>query len=123
MSADDDIERLFGPTIFSYTDEQAIADGVLVPLMTPAGRDTGHRITANALHELKTYLNDRRDEASLALYVLREILPLLPEAYRCDREEQRFLAVGYDFRVRRDGPLWLTPNEIGGTTLMKREDY
>jgi hypothetical protein len=123
MPEDDDLEQLFGPVIFSYTDEQAVEDGVLIPLRTPAGRDTGHRITASAFDEMKDYLKGSEDDDTVATYVLRELLPLVPMAYRRDREQNEFLAIGYDFRVRSDGPLWLVPNERGGATLMKREDY
>ncbi len=49
--ADDLMHELFGDVIFSYTDGQAIEDGVLIPFI--AGEtDTRHRITRNAWNDL-----------------------------------------------------------------------
>lgn len=55
MQDDDDLLcELFGDVIFCYTDDQAIADGVLIPFVV-AERDTGQRIATNAWHELKEH--------------------------------------------------------------------
>lgn len=127
---DDLLKNLFGPVIYEYTDAQAIEDGVLIPFVA-GSKDTGHRITSNAWHELKEHYraNGYQDYTDRQFYdfFFAELLPLVPEAYR-QWERQGILTTNYDFRVEkynssRSDQLWYIPNEVGGVTTMKPEDY
>lgn len=119
-------DSVFGDVIFRYTDADAVQDGVLVQLQTPAGADTGHRITRNALEELKRYHRDKAEESedSFLRYVLLELLPIAGTAAKL-YEAGGVLKTGYDFSNvgRGQGVLWYLPNEVGGITIMKPEDY
>ena len=48
------LRQLFGEPIYEYGDDQAVADGILVPFVA-SRRDTGHRITRNAFETLKRH--------------------------------------------------------------------
>lgn len=135
MSRDDDperlLEKLFGPVVYSYPDSQAIEDGVLIPFVAN-NRDTRHRMTNNAFHELKQHYKERRaynDYADTDFYrfFFNEFIVLVPYAVR---EYQRggILETDFDFKVGRfsvtkSDRLWYLPNEVGGVTMMKPEDY
>lgn len=60
-------------------------------------------------------------------FYLAELLPLLPEAIRVWRDNVGggILKTTYDFQVTRQdrNVLWYVPNEVGGVTMMKPEDY
>ena len=122
-----DDSGLFGDLIFAYTDDQAIEDGVLIPLRFNR-RDTRHRVTRNAYEALKTYHRDDYDrlgsDHNFRRYLLGELLPLVSCAAQrwCERS---ILKTDYDFRVTNeaDRVLWYVPNEVGGITMMKPEDY
>jgi hypothetical protein len=112
----------------SCTDEQAVEDSVLVPFVAK-GKDTGHRITRNAYEELKRYHLDRGcqtyEEAEFCRFFLTELLPLVPAA-RLRYRQGGILTTNYDFRVsdrKHERVLWYLPNEKGGITIMKPEDY
>ena len=116
--------------VFRYTDDQAVADGVLKRFETPQGHDTRHRITGNAYEELtRHHARAYADygEPEFMRFFLAELLPLVPEAVRVYRDNigGGILKTDYDFRVttRRQDVLWHLPNEIGGVTVMKPEDY
>jgi hypothetical protein len=127
MQDDDDqdtLKDIFGEPIYSYTDRQAVEDGALVPLLTPEGIDTLHRVTATAFGELRRYHGrEQESKDATAIYVLRELLPLVEVAYRTDRQHREFLKTDYRFRVSRNGGLWYVPNEVGGITILRPEDY
>ena len=125
---DDVLNELFGEAISSYTDEQAVGDGTLVPFVA-GGKDTGHRITSNAYEELKRYYLGRGyenyKEAELYRFFFAELLPLVPAA-RLKYRQGGILTTNYDFRVshrKHERVLWYIPNERGGITIMKPEDY
>src|SRR5207253_10922422 len=106
--------------VFSYTDREAVEDGILQPFIVNE-RDTRHRITANAYHELNEHHRPaypKYDEAAFMRFYLAELLPLLPAAFESDRHG-RYLTTDFDFRVvdyrgERDAQLWYLPNEVGG---------
>ena len=52
------LQQDFGGVVFEYRDDQAIADGVLIPLMANK-RDTDHRMTSNAFETLKGHHRQR----------------------------------------------------------------
>lgn len=130
MSEEDSVRELFGEPIFEYTDEQAVADGVLIPFVV-GNRDTRHRITGNAFRTLKEYYSARgyaryRDE-QFGEFFLRELLPLVPEALHVYQHNVGggVLKTDYDFSVtkKRDDVLWYIPNERNGVTIMLPGDY
>ena len=125
----DFLKELFGEVIFSYTDADAIADGVLIPFLS-AGKDTGHRITNNAYTELKEHYAPQYPEykdADFYKFFFNELLPLVPEAFRVYKADE-ILTTDFDFKVRKYDPaksqqLWYVPNEVGGVTEMLPSDY
>ena len=122
-------QELFGDVIFSYTDEQAVDDGVLKQFLA-GERDTRHRITGNAYHELTDHYRPsypKYTEQDFMRFYLTELLSLVPEAIRVYEKNigGGILKTTYDFRVTQQDRyvLWYVPNEIGGITMMKPEDY
>jgi hypothetical protein len=113
--------------VFSYTDSQAIEDGVLIPFLAPSG-DTKHRVTRNAWEELIQHYRKKGyqdyDDAQFYRFFFAEMLPLAPFAKR-EYEKGGILKTDYDFHVVKKGDkvLWYLPNEVGGVTMMKPEDY
>lgn len=126
---DDLLKQLFGDVVFSYTDAQAIEDGILIPFVAN-GRDTRHRITNNAYTELKEYYRGKGysdyDEKQFYYFFFNELLPLVPASFREWRAGE-ILTTNYDFRVEKydsnKRQLWYEPNEVGGITLMLPEDH
>ena len=116
--------------VFSYTDDQAVDDGVLKRFLTPQGRDTTHRITGNAYDQLTEHHKPaypQYTEGDFMRFYLAELLPLIPEVVRVYEKNigGGILKTDFDFRVTKtsDDVLWYIPNEIGGVTMMKPEDY
>lgn len=128
-NSDDLLKQLFGEVIFEYTDAQAIEDGVLIPYVVN-GRDTRHRITSNAYETLRRHYAPsypEYKEADFYRFFFNDLLPLVPEAFK-QWNRGEVLTTNYDFRVERydtekDDQLWHMPNEVGGVTTMKPEDY
>ncbi len=122
------MSEYFGDVIDSYGDDEAVDDGVLVALMSPRG-DTRHRITSNAWHSLVEHYRqkgyeDYSDE-EFKRFFLAELLPLASFAVQAWKEGE-LLKTNYDFSVihtKQSETLWFIPNEIGGVTIMKPEDY
>ena len=130
-NSDDLLHELFGEAVFEYPDSQAVEDGVLIPFLTPQGKDTGHRITNNAYTELKEHYRGKGyadyTEKQFHDFFFNEMLCLVPAAYM-EWNQNRVLTTNYDFRVEaydpdRSSQLWYVPNEVGGVTTMKPEDY
>jgi hypothetical protein len=126
-SKNDPMREYFGDPIFTYTDNQAVEDSVLVPFVTKRG-DTGHRITRTAWDALREYYRERAEgryaDPEFARFLLSEMLPLIPEAVRTYKEGG-ILKTTYDFQVtkNRGRVFWFIPNEQNGVTLMRPEDY
>jgi hypothetical protein len=74
---------VFGDAISTYSDNEAIEDGMLVPFVTSQGRDTGHRITYNAYTELTEHYKANGygaySDKQFHDFFLAELLPLVPE--------------------------------------------
>lgn len=122
------LNELFGNVIFSYSDGQAIEDGVLVPFVA-GGRDTRHRVTRNAYEALKAHYAPQYPaykDRDFYRFFFNELLPLAPFAIR-QYERGDVLTTDFDFRVRKYEPehgqqLWYIPNEVSGVTMMLPED-
>jgi len=111
------VEDLFGEVIYSYTEEQAIEDGVLVHpyeerfpwvLFTES-------VHAACIQDFNT--NDSRtyDQKALPLIVdaIREVRRILKANPRADLIELEGTIAG---------TVWVRPNSKGGLTIMKPED-
>jgi hypothetical protein len=122
-----DEEELFSEAdlVFSYTDEQAVEDGVLIPFIA-GGRDTGHRITGNLYHDLKGhYKGYDYDDPEYLRFFLNELLPLVPYALK-EWDRKGMLTSDYDFKAGKpqgEKVIWYVPNEVNGITMMKPEDW
>lgn len=105
--------------ISTYTAEQAINDGVLVRL----GK-SNHLVTNNLFCALQKK-HGMNIEQGLN-FVLCELLPLVPYAFNEYNNRNGILKTNYKFKVgnfKHSEIIWMIPNEIGGLTLMKPEDY
>ena len=84
-SLHDKLKEFFGEPIFSYTDRDAINDGVLIPFIA-GEQNTLHRITSNAFNELAEYHRQRcypkYEAPDFYRFFFYELLPLVGEAYR-----------------------------------------
>lgn len=99
-------EELFGQPIFSYTTEEAVEDGVLVPV----GSVGPHKVyfTSNLFSEGYDNLQRRTDAVNRGLALLREP----------DREDTQYMKL----RVIEKDKMWVIA-ESGKLTYMKPEDY
>ena len=95
--------------IDEYTDDEAIEDGVLVPLYLLPGIGPVNRVTrAVWVH----FLGEKKPKTLEPLLgAIRAMLALSP-----DRD-------GWRTGTYQDKRLWLVPNEVGGSTLMFPDDY
>lgn len=122
-------EEFWGQPISVYTDSNAIDDGILIPFRTRRG-DTGHRITSNAFHSLNEHHRPAYptyEDGDFLRFYFCELLALIPAALACDRRGS-YLTTNFDFRVQEysggtSDQLWYVPNEIGGITMMRPDDY
>ncbi len=121
------LDDLFGPTISQYTDDMAVQDGNLIPFIE-RDRDTGDRITANAWEGLITYHRahgypDYADEQFYRFFYA-ELQPLIaPARHAWDHSDIFKTDYSFSPQQRAEGTLWYVPNERGGITIMKPEDY
>src|SRR5690348_1114649 len=120
------LENLFGKPLYEYTDDMAVRDGMLIPFIVRE-RDTGHRITTNAWHDLTTHHQPHYpayQDNDFYRFFLAELLPLVDKAVH-EWDYGTILKSDYNFntKLRGDGVLWYVPNERGGVTMMKPEDY
>src|SRR5712675_1996513 len=104
------ITKIFGTPISTYTDDDAVIDGILIPFILYE-RDTGHRVTSPAWHELTTYHKahgypDYTDQAFYRFF-MAELLPLVPAAHH-EWNYGDILKTDYLFNTqcRSDGVLW-----------------
>ncbi len=98
------MEQLPENVIFSYTDTQALADGVLVSLdWTPV-----NRITRAVFDHFAPLMEFRGRGLRGAIITMLALKPD-EDGWRCGSYEGK--------------ELWLVPNEVDGLTLMFPEDY
>lgn len=124
----DVIKELFGETIYTYTDEQAVDDGYLVKQNINGKDITGHRITRSAYEELKAHYASQYleyDDAQFISFFSNEAFVLASYAVK-KWADGGILKTDFNFRVGEydhSKILWYVPNELGGVTVMKPEDY
>jgi hypothetical protein len=102
-----------GPVIIAYTDEMAVADGVLVPWSGPGGVNRVTRAVFDAYTDPmgQSRLTGAVTDVTRLSAAIQATLAAVP-----DQEGWRTHSL--------DGrELWLVPNELGGLTLMFPEDY
>ena len=102
-----------------YTDEQAIADGVLIPLLMVPGLGRVNRITRAVFAH---FVGEKAAFEPLPVIEMPKVLEPLMAAIRA------MLKIlpdegGWRTGTYKDKKLWLVPNEVGGLTLMFPEDY
>lgn len=106
------VEEFFGQPVSTYTDAQAVEDGVLASLDGVRGQN--NRVTRALWDELSATFGG----GALEIIDLTRILALWDtmEALEPDQD---------GWRVRQiDGrTYWMVPNEIGGLTLMNPSDW
>ena len=105
-------DDVFGEPIYAYTDEQAVADGVLVPITGP-GRV--NRVTRAVFSYFTKPIGD-----SPATGLVTDLTPLMDAIRAILQAEPNG---GWRTAVYQDTVLWLVRNEVGGLTLMFPEDY
>ncbi len=98
--------------IFSYTDEEALADGVLVGVYAPPV----NRVTRAVFDHFVKDMGAPRNPGVLfdTTPVYSAIEAIL--AFRPDKD-------GWRTGSYEGKELWLVPNEVGGLTLMFPDDY
>lgn len=95
--------------IFSYTDREAVEDGVLVPW---DGSHNVNRITRAVFDHFAPAANDGRATDLERLRAAVEAMAAL------EPDANGWRTGSYD---KED--LWMIPNEVGGLTLMYPSDY
>ena len=99
--------------IFAYTDQEAIADGVLVPF---AGESGVNRVTRAVFDHFVTPMGKSPVTGPVINITplqtaIRAMLKILPDEG------------GWRTGMHEGKTLWLVPNELQGFTLMFPEDY
>ena len=107
----DYIRELFGDVIFSYTDQQALEDGVLYDV-APLSRHGVNRVTNSVYAFLGGF--DRPDDLAAQYRDLEEVAKSAFE-----RSADKELV---EFRYK-DQRFWMMDNETGARTIMFPEDY
>jgi len=107
------------PVIVEYTDQQAIEDGVLVPLLMVPGIGRVNRVTRAVLVH---FVGEKAAFGSMPFIELVTALKPLVSAI-CAMLEIPPDQDGWRTGTYQGKKLWLVPNEVGGLTLMFPEDY
>lgn len=105
--------------ISTYTADQALEDGIFARL----GK-SNHLITNSLLCAMQKKHNMELGEC--LNFVLCETLPLVAYAFNEYNNKNGILKTNYKFKVgkfKHSEIIWMIPNELGGLTLMKPEDY
>ena len=106
----DQIDEFFGGPISTYTDQQALEDGILVAIPGDGGVN---RVTRAAFDYFVIPEDDPAQEVSNItppMDAIRAMLQIAPDD-------------GWRVGEYRGRDLWLIPNEVGGLTLLFPEDY
>ena len=112
--------------VSTYSDEQAVEDGVLVSvegLVRVHGlyRPSGRRINRVTRAVFAYFTGKLADESAPVVELILRLQPLI-EAIRAmiaiSPDEDGWVTGQYQGKK-----LWLVPNEVGGLTLMFPEDY
>lgn len=102
---------LFGPVIFSYTDVEAVEDGVLFDVAKYTKRNT-NRVTASVYGWLG---GNEKDENFEPRY--RGLEDAAHNAFVKSKDKE---LVEFNYNDQR---FWFMDNETGGKTIMFPEDY
>jgi len=113
------LEDFFGPPISTYTDEQAVEDGVLVDISRMGLRLAGkpvNRMTAHFYGALSEFTNEALPGLPTMAQILRTKLKFATQGEPSD---------GYLFVLPGGGgdAIWAVRNELGGYTVMFASDY
>ena len=108
----DQMDEFFGEPISTYTDQQALADGVLVAVPGDGGVN---RVTRAVFDHFAESLGTSPITGPVA-----NITPLTDAIRAMLQIESND---GWRTGVHQGKELWLIPNEVGGLTLMLPEDY
>jgi type I site-specific restriction-modification system R (restriction) subunit len=121
----DEKDDIFGEPIYSYTDKQAIDDGVLVDIseLNIQFRSVSvNRMTRTLWEEFQPFLLDHSEaEKQLGIKMpskmeqLRSILKTKLNHAKQSGED--------DFLFILPPEIWMVKNELGTYTIMKPEDY
>ena len=107
-------------TIYAYTDNEATEDGFIHQLLG------SHRITNNAFEALKEYHKGYNyNDGEYLRFFANETMILAPFAIK-KYNAGGIMKTDFRFKVgnfKHSKVLWLMPNEVGGITVMKPEDY
>ena len=106
------IDEFFGEPISTYTDQQALQDGILVAIPGDGGVN---RVTRAVFNHFTESLG-----TSPITGTVTNITPLMDAICAMLRIEPDD---GWRTGLHQDRELWLIPNELGGLTLMFPEDY
>ena len=107
----DDADDLFGEPISTYSDSQALADGVLVEIPGDGGVNRATRAVFD--HFVTAIGNPRLGVLNITplMDAIRTLLKIEPDGD------------GWRTGTYQEKELWLIPNEVAGLTLMFPEDY
>src|SRR5206468_8678052 len=106
------IDEFFGEPIYTYTDQQALQDGVLVAVPGDGGVN---RVTRAVFDHFTESLGTSPITGSVA-----NITPLMDAIRAMLRIEP---VDGWRVGEYQGRELWLIPNEVEGLTLLFPEDY
>ena len=110
-----EMREYFGEPIYSYTDQQAIDDGVLV---YPFPDKFPGVLLTSAVHHAIDASDDGRDYAQKAIPLLMDAVMIVNNG---DREERLFTK-GLEGNVTGQD-LWIGRNGMAGFTIMFPSDY
>jgi type I site-specific restriction-modification system R (restriction) subunit len=121
----DEKDEVFGDVIFSYTDKQAIEDGVLVDVSEAKVVFNGvavNRMTRGLWDEMEKFLVDYSSAGELfgvkmpsKIEQLAKILKTKLQYAKKSGEDDYLFVLPID--------IWMVKNEVNGYTLMKPEEY
>jgi hypothetical protein len=136
-----ELESLFGDTIYSYTQEDAIEDGLLVKADEKLAKEAGFKIPVvltSSVHEVcnwkgeedgtgQSYTGRLWDVLTVAALTFRQRL----RAAKTPEDEREMRLIPFKVRFLKsaeplkfeDDELWLVFDESTGFTIMYPEDY
>jgi hypothetical protein len=101
--------------IYSYTDQQAVEDGVLVPLI---GFGKVNRVTRAVFAHLTGITPEEKASLIELALKLKPLRDAVREILRVSPDED-----GWRKLTWQGKELWLVPKEVRGLTLMFPDDY
>lgn len=111
----DQTKEIFGEPIFTYTDEQAVEDGVLVH---PFPRQFPNVLLSNAIYEAIEAAPGDRTFAQKAIPLIQDAIMIVNKGPR----DEYLWTKGLEGNVT-NGEVWIARNGSKGITLMRPSDY